>query len=59
LKANQTALIQATEGVSILACGWLGVKAILTCSSDKKLPRAKSLHGINYVRVPDCGKGGA
>jgi NADPH:quinone reductase-like Zn-dependent oxidoreductase len=53
-------LIQATAGVSIFglrSASARGVKAILTSSSDKKLPRAKSLGAAHGINTSACGIG--
>jgi NADPH:quinone reductase-like Zn-dependent oxidoreductase len=62
LIAGQTVLLQGTGGVSIFALQLaraMGVRAIITSSSDEKLARAKALgaaHGINYKTTPDWEK---
>jgi NADPH:quinone reductase-like Zn-dependent oxidoreductase len=59
VKPGSSVLLLGTGGVSIMAlqiCQMLGVKAILTSSSDEKLIRAKALgawHVINYKREPN------
>ena len=62
ISAGQTVLLQGTGGVSIhglqLARA-MGVRVIITSSSDEKLERAKKLganHGINYKSTPDWEK---
>ncbi len=62
LKAGDTILLQGTGGVSIFglqfAC-MMGIRAIITSSSDEKLKRAKTLgsaFGINYKTTPDWEK---
>ena len=58
-RANQTILVQGTGGVSILAmqiAKSIGLRIIVTSSSDTKLERAKSLGAdvvINYKNSPD------
>lgn len=62
LIAGSTVLLQGTGGVSIFALQLakaMGVKVIITSSSDDKLARAKQLgadHGINYRMTPDWDK---
>jgi NADPH:quinone reductase-like Zn-dependent oxidoreductase len=62
LKAGDTLLLQGTGGVSIFGLQFariMGVRVIITSSSDDKLARAKSLgaaYGINYKKVPDWEK---
>ncbi len=64
LKAGDTILLQGTGGVSIfglLFAHAMGIRAIITSSSDEKLARAKKLgaaFGINYKTTPDLGEGG-
>jgi NADPH:quinone reductase-like Zn-dependent oxidoreductase len=59
LTAGDTVLLQGTGGVSIFALQFaklLGLRAIITSSSDEKLERARSLGadaGINYRQTPD------
>jgi NADPH:quinone reductase-like Zn-dependent oxidoreductase len=59
LKAGDTVLLQGTGGVSILAlqlAGLLGVRALITSSSDEKLERARQLGAsglINYRKTPE------
>lgn len=61
LKAGDTVLLQGTGGVSIFALQFaraLGVRPILTSSSDEKLERARELGAdglINYREVSDWG----
>jgi NADPH:quinone reductase-like Zn-dependent oxidoreductase len=62
LKAGDNVLLQGTGGVSIFglqfACA-LGIRAIITSSSDEKLARAKALgaaFGVNYRTTPDWEK---
>ena len=62
LKAGDTVLLQGTGGVSIFGLQFahaLGIRAIITSSSDDKLKRAKTLgaaFGINYKSTPDWDK---
>ena len=62
LKAGQTVLLQGTGGVSIFGLQFaraMGVRAVITSSSDQKLAQAKALgaaHGINYKSTPDWDK---
>ncbi|HTZ03167.1 MAG TPA: NAD(P)-dependent alcohol dehydrogenase [Xanthobacteraceae bacterium] len=62
LKAGDTVLLQGTGGVSIFGLQFahaMGVRAIITSSSDDKLKRAKTLgaaFGINYKTTPDWEK---
>jgi NADPH:quinone reductase-like Zn-dependent oxidoreductase len=62
LKAGDTILLQGTGGVSIFGLQFahaMGVRAIITSSSDEKLDRAKKLgaaFGINYKTTPDWEK---
>jgi NADPH:quinone reductase-like Zn-dependent oxidoreductase len=62
LKAGDTILLQGTGGVSIFGLQFahaMGVRAIITSSSDEKLKHAKSLgaaFGINYKTTPDWEK---
>jgi NADPH:quinone reductase-like Zn-dependent oxidoreductase len=62
LKAGQTVLLQGTGGVSIFGLQFaraMGIRAIITSSSDEKLARAKMLGaalGINYKTTPDWEK---
>jgi len=62
LKAGDTILLQGTGGVSIfglLFAHAMGIRAIITSSSDDKLARAKKLgaaFGINYKTSPDWDK---
>ena len=59
VKPGSTVLLLGTGGVSIMAlqfCQMLGVKAILTSSSDEKLEKAQALGAwqvINYKKEPD------
>lgn len=61
LTAGDTVLLQGTGGVSIFALQFaraLGVRPILTSSSDEKLERARELGAdglINYKQVTDWG----
>jgi NADPH:quinone reductase-like Zn-dependent oxidoreductase len=61
LVPGQTVLLQGTGGVSIFALQFaklLGLRTILTSSSDEKLERARSLGAdetINYRETPDWG----
>jgi NADPH:quinone reductase-like Zn-dependent oxidoreductase len=60
--AGQTVLLQGTGGVSIFGLQFahaMGIRAIITSSSDQKLARAKALgaaHGINYKTTPEWHK---
>jgi NADPH:quinone reductase-like Zn-dependent oxidoreductase len=62
LKAGDTMLLQGTGGVSIFGLQFahaMGIRAIITSSSDDKLARAKALgaaFGINYKTTPDWDK---
>ncbi len=62
LVAGQTVLLQGTGGVSIFGLQLahaMGIRAIVTSSSDDKLKRAKSLgaaFGINYKTTPEWDK---
>ena len=62
LKAGDTILLQGTGGVSIFGLQFahaMGIRAIITSSSDEKLARAKKLgaaFGINYKTTPDWDK---
>ena len=62
LKAGDTVLLQGTGGVSIFGLQFaraMGIRAIITSSSDEKLKRAKALgaaHGINYKSTPEWDK---
>ncbi len=62
LKAGDTILLQGTGGVSIFGLQFahaMGIRAIVTSSSDEKLNRAKKLgaaFGINYKTTPDWDK---
>ena len=62
LKAGDTVLLQGTGGVSIFGLQFakaMGIRAIVTSSSDAKLARAKTMgaaFGINYKTVPDWDK---
>ncbi|MGC1780087.1 MAG: NAD(P)-dependent alcohol dehydrogenase [Xanthobacteraceae bacterium] len=62
LKAGDTILLQGTGGVSIFGLQFahaVGIRAIITSSSDEKLARAKKLgaaFGINYKTTPDWDK---
>jgi len=59
LKAGDTLLLQGTGGVSIFGLQFahaMGIRAVITSSSDEKLKRAKELGaalGINYKNTPD------
>ena len=59
LVAGSTVLLQGTGGVSILGLQLakaMGLRVIITSSSDAKLERAKALgadHGINYKTTPE------
>jgi NADPH:quinone reductase-like Zn-dependent oxidoreductase len=59
LTAGDSVLLQGTGGVSIFALQFaklLGLRAIITSSSDEKLERARALGAdetINYVQTPD------
>jgi len=61
LPAGATVLLQGTGGVSIFALQFaklLGLRAIITSSSDEKLERARKLgadEGINYRQTPEWG----
>jgi NADPH:quinone reductase-like Zn-dependent oxidoreductase len=61
LVAGDTVLLQGTGGVSIFALQFakiLGLRAILTSSSDEKLARARELGAdetINYRQTPEWG----
>jgi NADPH:quinone reductase-like Zn-dependent oxidoreductase len=62
LKAGDTMLLQGTGGVSIFGLQFahaMGIRVIITSSSDEKLAQAKKLgavHGINYKTTPDWDK---
>ena len=62
LIAGSTVLLQGTGGVSIFGLQLaraMGIRVIITSSSDDKLARAKQLgadHGINYKTTPDWDK---
>ena len=62
LKAGDTVLLQGTGGVSIFGLQFahaMGIRAIVTSSSDEKLQQAKALgaaFGINYKTTPDWEK---
>jgi NADPH:quinone reductase-like Zn-dependent oxidoreductase len=62
LKAGDTVLLQGTGGVSIFGLQFahaMGIRAIITSSSDEKLKRAKALgaaFGINYKTTPEWQK---
>jgi NADPH:quinone reductase-like Zn-dependent oxidoreductase len=62
LKAGDTMLLQGTGGVSVFGLQFahaMGIRAIITSSSDEKLKRAKALgavFGINYKTTPDWEK---
>lgn len=62
LHAGQTVLLQGTGGVSIFGLQFahaMGIRALITSSSDDKLARAKKLgaaYGINYKTTPDWEK---
>jgi NADPH:quinone reductase-like Zn-dependent oxidoreductase len=62
LKAGDTILLQGTGGVSIFGLQFahaMGIRAIITSSSDEKLGRAKKLgaaFGINYKTTPEWDK---
>jgi NADPH:quinone reductase-like Zn-dependent oxidoreductase len=61
MKAGETVLIQGTGGVSLFALQFaklLGLKTIITSSSDEKLARARTLGAditINYRQDPTWG----
>lgn len=62
LMAGSTVLLQGTGGVSIFGLQLakaMGVRVIITSSSDDKLARARKLgadHGINYKTTPEWDK---
>ncbi len=62
LKAGDTILLQGTGGVSIFGLQFahaMGIRAIITSSSDEKLAHAKKLgaaFGINYKTTPEWDK---
>jgi NADPH:quinone reductase-like Zn-dependent oxidoreductase len=62
LKAGDTILLQGTGGVSVFGLQFakaMGIRAIITSSSEEKLKRAKLLgaaFGINYKTTPDWDK---
>ena len=62
LKAGDTVLLQGTGGVSIFGLQFahaMGIRAIITSSSDEKLKQAKALGaacGINYRTTPEWQK---
>ncbi|MGA7789723.1 MAG: NAD(P)-dependent alcohol dehydrogenase [Xanthobacteraceae bacterium] len=62
LKAGDTILLQGTGGVSVFGLQFahaMGIRAIVTSSSDDKLKRAKTLgaaFGINYKTTPEWEK---
>ena len=62
LRAGDTILLQGTGGVSIFGLQFakaMGIRAIITSSSDEKLKRAKTLgaaFGINYKTTPEWDK---
>src|ERR1700689_2068652 len=62
LKSGDCILLQGTGGVSIFGLQFarmMGIRAIITSSSDEKLKRAKELgaaFGINYKTTPDWEK---
>ena len=62
LKAGDCILLQGTGGVSIFGLQFarmMGIRAIITSSSEEKLKRAKTLgaaFGINYKTTPDWEK---
>ncbi len=62
LVAGQTVLLQGTGGVSVFGLQLahaMGIRTVVTSSSDDKLARAKRLgadHGINYKTTPDWDK---
>jgi NADPH:quinone reductase-like Zn-dependent oxidoreductase len=62
LIAGQSTLLQGTGGVSIFGLQFahaMGVRVLITSSSDEKLERAKTLgakHGINYKMTPEWDK---
>src|SRR3984957_20238472 len=62
LKAGDTILLQGTGGVSIFGLQFaraMGIRAIITSSSDEKFKRAKALGaalGINYKSTPEWEK---
>ncbi|MGE3142726.1 MAG: NAD(P)-dependent alcohol dehydrogenase [Hyphomonadaceae bacterium] len=61
LLPGDTALFQGTGGVSIFAlqiAKMMGLRAIITSSSDEKLERCAALgadHCVNYVKTPEWG----
>lgn len=61
LKSGATMVIQGTGGVAIFALQFaaaMGIRAIVTSSSNEKLERARSLgavHTINYRETPEWG----
>jgi NADPH:quinone reductase-like Zn-dependent oxidoreductase len=63
LTAGDTVLLQGTGGVSILAlqlAKLLGLRALITSSSDEKLERARQLGAdglINYQKTPEWSTG--
>jgi NADPH:quinone reductase-like Zn-dependent oxidoreductase len=62
LKAGDTILLQGTGGVSIFGLQFaraMGIRAVITSSSDDKLKKAKALgsaFGINYKTTPEWDK---
>ncbi|HEX8829133.1 MAG TPA: NAD(P)-dependent alcohol dehydrogenase, partial [Xanthobacteraceae bacterium] len=62
LRAGDTLLLQGTGGVSIFGLQFahaMGIRAIITSSSDDKLKRTKALGaalGVNYKTTPDWEK---
>jgi NADPH:quinone reductase-like Zn-dependent oxidoreductase len=62
LIAGQSVLLQGTGGVSVFGLQLahaMGIRTVVTSSSDDKLARAKLLgadHGINYKTTPDWDK---
>jgi NADPH:quinone reductase-like Zn-dependent oxidoreductase len=62
LEAGDTILLQGTGGVSIFGLRFaraMGIRAVITSSSDEKLKRAKTLgaaFGINYKTTPEWDK---
>jgi NADPH:quinone reductase-like Zn-dependent oxidoreductase len=62
LVAGQSVLLQGTGGVSVFGLQLahaMGIRTVVTSSSDDKLARAKLLgadHGINYKTTPDWDK---
>lgn len=62
LIAGQTVLLQGTGGVSVFGLQLahaMGIRTVITSSSDAKLARAKTLgasHTVNYKTTPDWEK---